>query len=171
MLLLVIGLIKKEVENRLANKWNKEWLLGFRRITNATNERTAIFDLLPKYGCGDSIALVLPSTNKANLICCLLANFSNLVFDFVIRQKLGATTFNMFYVKQLPVIPPENYSEEDIEYISSRVLELVYTANDLKPFAEDLGYEGKPFIWDEQRRAIFKGGIRCKICQIIRLKS
>ncbi|MHC5823243.1 MAG: Eco57I restriction-modification methylase domain-containing protein, partial [Nostoc sp.] len=31
-----------EVENKLANKWNKGWLLAFRDITNSTNERTAI---------------------------------------------------------------------------------------------------------------------------------
>ena len=33
------------------------------------------------------------------------------------------------------------------------MLELVYTAWDLKPFAEDMGYHGEPFKWDEDRRA------------------
>ena len=33
------------------------------------------------------------------------------------------------------------------------MLELVYTANDLRPFAEDMGYHGEPFRWDEVRRA------------------
>ena len=37
-----------------------------------------------------------------------------------------------------------------------RVLELTYTAWDLKPFAEDLGYEGPPFTWDEAHRAILR---------------
>jgi hypothetical protein len=32
-------------------------------------------------------------------------------------------------------------------------LELTYTAWDLKPFAEALGYDGPPFRWDEERRA------------------
>ena len=41
----------------------------------------------------------------------------------------------------------------DIDYIAPRVLELVYTAWDLKPFAEDMGYHGEPFKWDEERRA------------------
>ncbi|MBW6475034.1 MAG: hypothetical protein K0B14_18045, partial [Anaerolineaceae bacterium] len=27
---------------------------------------------------------------------------------------------------------------------------------DLKPFAEDMGYSGKPFYWDEERRAILR---------------
>ena len=37
--------------------------------------------------------------------------------------------------------------------IAPRVLELVYTAWDLRPFAEDMGYHGEPFRWDEERRA------------------
>jgi hypothetical protein len=36
------------------------------------------------------------------------------------------------------------------------VLELVYTAYDLKPFAEDMGYHGEPFPWDEARRALLR---------------
>ena len=32
------------------------------------------------------------------------------------------------------------------------MLELTYTAWDLQPFAEDLGYEGEPFVWNEERR-------------------
>ena len=33
------------------------------------------------------------------------------------------------------------------------MLELVYTAWDMKPFAEDMGYHGEPNRWDEERRA------------------
>ncbi len=30
------------------------------------------------------------------------------------------------------------------------------TAYDLKPFAEDMGYHGEPFRWDEERRALLR---------------
>lgn len=33
------------------------------------------------------------------------------------------------------------------------MLELTYTSWSLQPFARDLGYEGEPFPWDEDRRA------------------
>jgi len=33
---------------------------------------------------------------------------------------------------------------------------LVYTAWDMKPFAENLGYDGPPFQWDEDRRALLR---------------
>ena len=47
-------------------------------------------------------------------------------------------------------------TEADIKFIKSRVLELVYTAYDLKPFAQDMGYHGEPFQWNEERRANLK---------------
>ena len=40
-----------------------------------------------------------------------------------------------------------------IDFITLHMLELVYTAYDLRPFAEDMGYHGEPFRWDEVRRA------------------
>lgn len=45
------------------------------------------------------------------------------------------------------------------EVILPRVLELSYTAFDLQPFAQDLGYDGPPFRWDVERR--FE--IRCEL--------
>jgi hypothetical protein len=113
-----------EVENRLSNcNWKKDWLLVFRGITSSVNERTTIFSLLPKVGVGHSAPLIVLEQNNVDLISCLLANFSSLLFDFVTRQKLGGNNFSLFILKQLPIIPPDWYTPEDIEFISSRVLE------------------------------------------------
>ena len=68
---------------------------------------------------------------------------------------------NFFIVKQLPVLPPEAYLETVqgcatvvvwAELVVPRVLELTYTANDLRGFAEDVGYDGPPFPWEDDRR-------------------
>ena len=32
------------------------------------------------------------------------------------------------------------------------MLRLTYTAHDMAPFARDLGYDGPPFVWDEEER-------------------
>jgi hypothetical protein len=80
----------------------------------------------------------------------VLANLNSLVFDYVTRQKVSGIHFNWTILTQLPVLPPIAYTPADI---APRVLELVYTAYDLKPFAEDMGYHGEPFSWDEVRRA------------------
>ena len=45
------------------------------------------------------------------------------------------------------------------EWLAPRLLELVYTAHDLAPLAKDCGYDGPPFLWDDERR--FE--IRCEL--------
>jgi hypothetical protein len=40
-----------------------------------------------------------------------------------------------------------------------RVLELTYTAWDLAPFAQDCGWSGTPFRWDDERRFL----LRCEL--------
>lgn len=87
------------------------------------------------------------------LAAAFVASTSSIVFDFVARQKVGGINFNLFIVKQLPVLPPETYTPSLLDRIVPRVLELVYTAHDLTPFAHDCGYDGPPFRWDPERRA------------------
>jgi hypothetical protein len=48
---------------------------------------------------------------------------------------------SFFIVNQLPVLPPDHFSEADIAYIVPRVVELVYTAWDIAAFAEDVWAE------------------------------
>jgi len=143
-----------DIENRLVN-WDRKWLIGFRDITSAVVERTAIFCFLPRVGIGNNAPLLLIHPD-ATMACCLVGNFNALVLDFVARQKVGGSHMNFFIAKQLPVLSPDTYSPSNIAFIASRVLELVYTAYELKPFAEDIGYHGEPFRWDEERRALLR---------------
>jgi N-6 DNA Methylase len=147
---------QSEVENRLAGKWDKEWLIGFRSITSATNERTSIFSVLPKVAIGHKAPLIFVDQKCVALAGCLIANVNSLVFEFVTRQKIGGTDFSLFMLKQLPVLPPETYTKSDINFIAPRVLELVYTAWDMQPFAQDMGYTGAPFTWNPERRATLR---------------
>lgn len=71
----------------------------------------------------------------------LLACNSAIVFDFVVRQKIGGIHLDFHYAKQLPVLPPTAYTAQDLAFIVPRVLELVYTAWDMKPFADDVWRE------------------------------
>ena len=144
---------KREVENRLTNKWNKEWLLAFRKTCRSTDERTSILSILPRVAVGDKAPLVFTDC-KVPSISCFIANTNSLVFDFTTRQKLGGTDFSFFILKQLPVIPPDCYSQADLNFITARVLELTYTTWDMQPFAQDMGYDGEPFTWNPERRAL-----------------
>lgn len=59
-------------------------------------------------------------------------------------------------MKQIPMLPPSAYSAPDLSFIVPRVLELTYTSHSMAPFARDLGYDGPPLAWDEDRRALLR---------------
>jgi hypothetical protein len=96
---------------------------------------------------------------ETKLVACLVANTSALVFDYAAKQKVAGTNFSQIYVKQLPTLPPTVYSQSDINFIAQRVLELVYSASDLFPYSEDMGYEGAPFRWDADHRTLLRADL------------
>lgn len=119
---------------------------------------TSIMSIFPRHASsGVNIELVY----GANVIQItgLYANFNVFNFDYVVRQKIGGTHMSQNYLKQLPVIPPHAYTPALLDFIVPRVLELTYTAWDLQPFAQDIGYDGPPFVWDEERRFL----LRCEL--------
>ena len=133
-----------------------KWLMGFRAITNATNERTVIASVLPAVGVGNTFLLLLPHADETFPLALLLADHCSLVHDYVARTKIGGIHLTYHIINQLPTLPPDAYSEADIAYIVPRVLELTYTSYALKAWIEDLGYQGEPFIFDEDRRALLR---------------
>lgn len=144
---------EQEVAARLKRKsWKYEWLIGARGITNNTNSRTVIAGLIPAYGVGNSLHLWFPDEGPRK-IAALYGNMCALSLDYIARQKVSGTNLNFFFVEQLPILPPSAYSVNDLGFIVPRVLELSYTSHSMAPFARDLGYEGEPFRWDEDRRA------------------
>lgn len=149
---------QQEVFDRLKDKnWDKKWLMGWRDICRATDERTVIASVIPLAGVGNQMPLILPQKSYNNAeYALLLANLSCLVYDFVARHKTGGTHMNYFIFKQLPVLPPEHYQPADFNFIVPRVLELTYTSHDLLYWAQDLGYTGEPFVFNPERRAILR---------------
>lgn len=133
---------------------DQTWLLGFRDVTNATNERTVISSVVQRVGVGHKMPLIFSNQLPA-LVACLLANLNSLMLDCLARQKIGGTSMSYFILKQLPVLLPSSYSQAE-RYIVPRVIELIYTSESLRPFAEDLGYVGEPFIWNPERRAFIR---------------
>lgn len=155
---------EEEVEQRLHGRRPK-WQLGFKDITSPTNERTVIAAALPPVGFGNKLPLFFsPALTGRSVGAALLANLCSLPLDYAARQKMGGQTLNFFIMEQLPVLPPATYEAEWqgvplVEFIKDRVLELCYTAHDLKGFADDMGYDGSPFAWDEERRL----HLRCQL--------
>ena len=145
-----------ETNSRIGS--DRGWLLGWRRVTNSTNQRTFIMSPHPRAGVGDSFfELVLPIPNLGDGIL-LTAIANSLSCDFSTRQKIGGTNLSFFYVRQLP-LPMPGSLEKYRSFVASRVLELCYTAWDMAPIGPELNYDGPPFRWDAERRAVIRAEI------------
>jgi hypothetical protein len=143
-----------EVIDRLENKaWRHEWFIAFRGIGRATDQRTFIVTATPRIGVGNSAPLIISSLHEPELLACFVAGAVALVTDFCARSKTGGANLNFFLVQQFPALPPEAYTSTDVAFIIPRVVELTYTSHSMAPFARDLGHNGPPFRWDEDRRS------------------
>ena len=148
---------RQEVEARLkAQGWDRQWLMGWRDVCRNTDERTMVTGVLPVAGVNHKFMLYMPKGVGAAECSCLLGNLSSLVYDFLARQKVAGTSFSYFYIKQIPGLPPSAYDSTATDFIHPRVLELTYTSHDLKPWSQDLGYDGPPFRFDPERRALLR---------------
>lgn len=127
------------------------WLMGWRDITNATNERTVIASVFPKVGVGHTMPLFFLN-GGTRTVAVSLAMWSSLIFDFIARLSVGGTHLTYSYLKQFAALPPNSFTNSDLDFIVPRVLELTYTSCSMKLWAEDLGYSGPPFAWNESRR-------------------
>jgi hypothetical protein len=146
----------ERVSERLASRsWSRDWLLGWRDITHATNERTLIPTIIPRVGAGDSFLLLFPEARSV-LCSALYGSLSSSVCDYCARQKLGGLHLKYFTFKQLPILAPSFYTPRDLAFIVPRILELSYTSHSMAPLAHDLGYDGPPFAWNEDRRALLR---------------
>lgn len=129
----------------VAEKLCPKYQLGYREITNTTNARTVIATILPFCGAGNKIPLIrFDKSTSPKLHACLLADFNSIPHDVVCRMKLGGTTMNYFYKKQMPVLPPSAYHEAALSFIVPRVMALTYTANDMTEWAKALWTDSTP---------------------------
>lgn len=149
--------IIKATSNLLKRSVHK-WFLGFRDITNSTNERSVITTLIGHNGTSNKFPLLQNDcSSKDNMI--LKMNLCSLVFDFIARQKLGGTSLNFFLFKQFSALTNSvNYYNYASKYLSF-ACELVYTSWDIKAFADDLWREADEELkaairqqWEENRQ-------------------
>lgn len=157
---------ENEIKRQIPD-WNKQWLFSYMDVCSVTNERTVIASIIPLSAPSFSLRVISSINANADETICLLSNFCSFIFDYYVRQFVGGLHLSDFIMYQMPVLSPSIYSnlspwsdkESLLWWIKSRVLELTYTAFDLEGFARDVGYEGPPFVWDDERR--FR--LRCEL--------
>lgn len=149
--------------------------LGWRLISNATNQRTLICTILPQnVFLGNSINYIRPtffdgkkfekylSTKELLYLCGMLNSF---VIDFLMRHKV-AININIFYMKEIPV-PRLLVEDPLLEEISKRVGQLICISPEYDELKNELKI--KNGVTDEEQRAQLMAEINAyaaKICNI-----
>ena len=153
-------------ETHVSEDYRGTWQIGFNDICNTNNARSLIACIVPDVGFGNTLPILC--REKKRLRNCdftpLVANLCAIVCDYVARQKIQSRHLNKYILEQLPVVPPRLFRKVRFgpktaaEIVREAVLELTYTAHDMAPFAQDLGFVDQsgavkpPFRWDEERR-------------------
>lgn len=135
------------------------WLFGLKRVTASTNSRTLVGSVIP-FGAISYTLYVISCDQPPDRLPCLAASLLSFAADYVIRQKTSQPSLPIGVILESAVLPPVAYevpcpwAPEDLltSWIQSRVLELTYNSDDVRPFAHDLGYDGPPFTWEPERR-------------------
>jgi hypothetical protein len=148
-----------------------DWAIAFRDIARPTDARTLISAIVPISAFANTAPLLMPveaplfdpifppsdESRYAFFAPLLQANMASLAIDYVVRQKVQSTHLNYYIMEQLPFITHDKFSKKfgtktAEQIIREDVLHLTYTAHDMQPFAQDQGFAGPPFAWDEEDR-------------------
>ncbi|MGH6628128.1 MAG: Eco57I restriction-modification methylase domain-containing protein, partial [Burkholderiales bacterium] len=137
---------------------DKRWFLTARNIARSTDERTVIASIIPR-GASCEHTPYIEVVGGAQVSAFLTGLFNSFALDYAARQKVGGTTLSYFILYQFPILFPRKDLAISLEFFAPRVLELTCTAYDVRGFADDCGYTGEPFRWDEARRFL----LRCEL--------
>lgn len=144
-----------DFKKRISTDKNKPCWISYRDVSNSTSERTIIASAVYKTALSGGLPAMYTKMSASKDVT-LLGLLNSLVVDYIARLKLGGNHLAFHVVKQFPVLPPEYFDKEKIEFVTPRVLELTYTSFSMRAFAQVLGYQGNPFVWDDRRRAELK---------------
>lgn len=174
-----------EVEEKIEKSFGtqKGGLLIYRGIGRSVDERTFINATVPNAeGVGNS-ATAIGCRTVPRLI--LQGIFSSIPFDFVVRQKVGGINMSTFFVKQFPILSPEQIGEEMQWEMAKRVIELTYFNHDMDAWAEELWEEmtpaqraemprigaKTPYIFDPDRRTLLQAELDAMVAHLFGLTT
>lgn len=163
-------LVKYDKDGNIVWEWKHKWMLGYRCVARSVDIRTFICSPIPNaIGVGHS-ATLLYAERGTMPVASLCAMMSSLTFDFAVRQKVGGINMSTFFVKQFPVLTPDQIPSAMQWQIVKRVAELCYFNHDMDGWASELWDEmneeqraelpqlgaQQPWIYNPERRAILQ---------------
>jgi len=136
--------------------------LAHRRVTRNTDERSCVSALIPWGAVSNS--LIINAGPEARQIIYLSAVYGSFAYDYVLRNSFSQASVPHSTSEQIPVPQPSKFLDTASwtgmlslgDWVENRVFELTYTAYDLSELASDLGDDGPPFRWDEERRFMMR---------------
>lgn len=141
-------------------EWHHDWMFAFRGITRMTTDtRSTMGTIIPWNPISYSAHLIFFWNNRPVETALLFTGiFTSIVLDYVLRQKIGGTNLSAFILNQLPVPPPEEFDKFRVgnqvasNYITDRVLRLIWTSHSLDCLGAKLRRSDGPFTWNTEER-------------------
>ena len=163
-------LVKYDKDGNIVWEWKHKWIFAFRDITNAMTERTFIIAPIPDAKGVGNTATLLYAERGCMPEASLYGMMSSLIFDYTTRQKIGGTHASINYVKQFPVLTPDQIPSTTQWQIVKRVAELCYFNHDMDGWASELWEEmseeqrselpqlgtQQPWVYNPERRAVLQ---------------
>jgi hypothetical protein len=72
--------------------------IGFRALSNATNERTIVTCLLDDLPCGNSVGVLCLKDGSVGPQAMATACMGSLTYDWALRQRIAGTNINLFFL-------------------------------------------------------------------------
>lgn len=155
-----------EVNAKLAGRWDKPWLMGWRDIARATDERTVIASTVGNFASPEGGTLLILTDREPIEQLALLAQLNSFVFDFAARQKVGGTHVKYFAMRQLPAHSPSTldnsppWSTRKLrDWLWNRLTELASTSTAMSVLEQVLGVTSGSFAWNVERRTLLRAEI------------
>lgn len=163
-------LVKYDKDGNVVWEWKHKWLFAFRDIARGVDMRTFIIAPIPDaFGVGHT-ATLLYAERGCMPGASLYGMMSSLIFDYTTRQKIGGTHASINYVKQFPVLTPDQIPSTMQWQIVKRVAELCYFNHDMDGWASELWEEmseeqraelpqlgaQQPWVYNPERRAVLQ---------------
>ena len=163
-------LVKYDKDGNVVWEWKHKWLFAFRDIARGVDMRTFIIAPIPDAKGVGHTATLLYAERGCMPGASLYGMMSSLIFDYCSRQKIGGTHASINYVKQIPVLTPDQIPSATQWQIVKRVAELCYFNHDMDGWASELWEEmneeqraelpqlgaQQPWIYNPERRAILQ---------------
>jgi len=142
---------EEELDAWASGRLSRKFLVAAKDVTSSTNQRTVVAAILPDVSTDYSVRILMFPEPDAIHGACLAGLMNSFCLDYAVRQKLQGLHLADFISYQTPV-PSRDRLVRKSDWFIPRVLELSYTAWDLRMFAKDCGFDSAPFRWDEERR-------------------